>query len=92
MSDDENYIIKARFQNIPPEVLARVKELSETDNLATDPAAIAEDLQTVAGLAIRNAENIEVLIQVIERIAAAGTLKVDKPAEKPPKGSDRFST
>jgi hypothetical protein len=85
MSDDDNHIIKASFQVIPPEFLARIKEISEAEYLPLDIATLADDVQTIAAVALYNAENVDLIVQLFERMASTGTLKVEKPEERPPK-------
>lgn len=67
--DDEltdNRIIRAIFPGANPNVIARVREISEADSLSTDPQSLADDLQTVACLALVVHERVEILIQLLQ--------------------------
>lgn len=85
-SDDQitNRIIKASFSSAGPEILARVKAIAEATELPTDPKVIADDTQTVAVLALQNAENIDTLIQILRKLGETGSLQATR-REKPPK-------
>jgi len=74
-------VIKAGFSAIDPKILARAKEIAEADVLPTDLKIIADDLQTVAVLALHTHENVEMLIQLMQQIGKAGSIKVDPPAK-----------
>jgi hypothetical protein len=93
--DDEirNRVISAKFGTIDAAFLNRIQEITTTpiDKLWGDPKAMADDLQTVAGLALHLHEQVELLIALLREIGRVGTLHATPP-EKPgsPPTSGRF--
>ena len=89
--DVTNRIFKAGFPSIDPAILARIQEIAATDTaaLSSDPKVLADDLQTVAALALQTHENVEMLIQLIQQISKVGSLNVTLP-ETRPKRPPRF--
>lgn len=83
--DDQitNRVIKARFLGMDEKILARLKAISELNDLPTDPKILADDLQSLAVLAMHTHENVEMLIGLIQRIGETGAITVTLP-EKPP--------
>ncbi|HTM55987.1 MAG TPA: hypothetical protein VL175_18310 [Pirellulales bacterium] len=89
--DITNRIIKAGFTSVAPEIIARIREITaaEPSLLQTDPNALADDLQTVAALALHTHENVEMLIQVLQQLSKAGSISVTRP-DKPKGRGGRF--
>lgn len=79
-------VFKVRFTTMPPEMVERVRELTEMepDALPTDSKTLADDLQTMAAMALNSHENVELLIQLLEQIGKTGSIEMTRP-EPPPK-------
>lgn len=72
----ERHMIKASFSVPDAKLIERCKVLSQLTELPTDPAIIADDVQTVAGLVVTLNENVDMLIQLFEQIAKAGIVQM----------------
>lgn len=84
----EHRAIKAKFTSMDPAILARLRAIAamQPDALSSDPKILADDLQTIAVLALHTHENVEILIQFLQEMGKVGTMIAERPEEPPKRG------